>query len=181
MTTCRDIITRALQQAKIVALGRQPTAKEAEAGMSALQGIYDGWVANGMFGRLTDVTTTEDYTAKEGERIFADGATITLPDTIADDDDRVPRDLACISVNDGTWRTWVWTGAWTELTGLTLDDDAPLSERDSEGLSALLATYLAEGYDTEVGPITLRRGQMFQGGISHKFGSTQDVIASDYF
>lgn len=181
MATCRDIITRALQQAGILSLGSTPTASEATAGLSALQGIYDGWVQSGMFGRLTDVTTTEDYTAKEGERVFADGATITLPDTIEDDDDRCPRDLACISVNDGTWRTWIWTGEWTELTGLTLDSTAPLSDRDGEGLAALLASYIAEGSEESVGQMTLRRGLQFQGSISGKFGSTQDVKASDYF
>jgi hypothetical protein len=130
------------------------------------------------------VTVTEDYTANEGERVFADGATITLPDTVDDlqnGGSRVPRDLACISVNDGTWRAWVWTGAWTELTGLTLDSDAPLSERDREGLSSLLATYLAEGFEKQVGQMTMRRGLRFQGSISHKFGSTQDDLSSTFY
>ena len=170
MATCRDIIKRGLQQARIVPLGRDPTSKEAEAGMLALQGIYDGWATGGMFGRLTDVY------------IFADDATITLPDTVeGDDGTRIPRDLAQISVNDGTWRHWIWTGLWTELTGLTLDSEAPLSERDQEGLSSLLAIYLAEGFGESVGQMTASRGMRFQGGVSHKFGSTQDVVASDYF
>jgi len=184
MPTCRDIIRRALQQARIVALGRDPTAKESEAGMLALQGIYDGWVTSGMFGRLTDVYKSEDYTAQPGERIFADDATITLPDTVDDTDNggtRVPYDLAAISVNDGGWRHWVWTGVWTELTGLTLDDTAPLSDRDSEGLSALLASYLAEGFGTEIGQMTSRRAAQFQGSISHKFGSTQPATTAEYF
>lgn len=184
MATCRDIVKRALQQAGIVALGRDPTAKEAEAGMLALQGIYDGWVASGMFGRLTDVYKSADYTAQPGERVFADDATITLPDTVDDTDvggSRVPRDLSAISVNDGTWRHWVWTGAWTELTGLSLDDTAPLAERDQEGLAALLASYLAEGFGGQIGPMTSRRASQFQGSISHKFGSTQPASTAEYF
>lgn len=182
MPTCRDIITRALQQARIVALGRDPTAKEAEAGMLALQGIYDSWATGGMFGRLTDVYKSDDYTAQPGERVFADNATITLPDTVeGDEGTRVPRDLQQISVNDGVWRHWVWTGVWTELSELTLDSAAPLSERDPEGLSSLLAIYLAEGFGGQVGQMTASRGMRFQGSVSHKFGSTQDVVASDYF
>lgn len=182
MATCRDIIKRGLQQARIVPLGRDPTSKEAEAGMLALQGIYDGWATGGMFGRLTDVYTAADYTAQPGDRVFADNATITLPDTVeGDEGTRIPRDLAQISVNDGTWRHWIWTGLWTELTGLTLDSEAPLSERDQEGLSSLLAIYLAEGFGESVGQMTASRGMRFQGGVSHKFGSTQDVVASDYF
>lgn len=36
MATCRDIVKRALQQARIVPLGRDPSAKEVEAGLLAL-------------------------------------------------------------------------------------------------------------------------------------------------
>lgn len=182
MVTTRDIITRALQQAGIVPLGRTPAAKESEAGLFALQGMYEGWVTNGMFGRLKDVYKTEDYTAEVGDRIFADGATITLPDTIeVDGFDAVPHDLGAVSINDGTWRHWIWDGAWTEISGLTLDSTAPLAGRDREGLSSCLAGYLSEGFGTEVGPRTSLRGARFESGLALKFGSTQDATAPDYF
>lgn len=183
MTTCRDIITRALQQARIVALNRDPTASEAAAGMLSLQGIYDGWFASGMFGTLTDIDATGAYEANEGERITG-ASSVTKPtqiDAISDTGFRPPYELsAIVDVTNGN--RWLWIdGAWVDCAGLTLDDTAPLATRDREGLSALLATYLAEGYGSEVGPMTARRGLTFQGGVSHKFGSTRDAPASDYF
>lgn len=183
MATCRSVITRALQQARIVPLGRDPTSKEAEAGMLALQGIYDGWATGGMFGRLTDVYKTEDYEAQPGERVFAaDSSTITRAATVeGDEGTRTPRDLEQISIHVADWQHWIWTGSWVALSGLTLDDEAPLSERDQEGLSSLLAIYLAEGFGESVGQMTASRGMRFQGRVSHKFGSTQDAVASDYF
>ena len=54
MTTCRDIITLGLQLGRVVGVGRTPRASEAATGLEVLQGMYDGMVANGMFGRLTD-------------------------------------------------------------------------------------------------------------------------------
>jgi len=182
MVTCRDIITRALQQGRIVPLGRDPSSKEAEAGMSALQGLYEGWISSGLFGRLKDVYESQDYTAGVGERIFADDAVITLPDTIeVDGVDDVPRDLGAVSINDGTWRHWLWDGVWTEITGLTLDSEAPLASRDREGLASALADYLVEGFGGSIGPKTELRAARFVSSLSLKFGSTQDASAPSYF
>lgn len=180
MVTCRDIITRALQQAGVVPLGRTPAAKESEAGLSALLGMYEGWVSGSMFGRLKDVYETSDYDANPGERVFADGFTVTLPLTV-EDETGTPRDLAAISVYNGGWVHWLWEGAWINLTTLTLSSEAPLSGRDREGLSAALATYLAEGFGAEVGPQTFKRGARFESGLSLKLGSTQDATAPGYF
>lgn len=182
MPTCRDIITRALQQATIVPLRGTPTAAEADAGLSALIGMYEGWVSDGMFGRLKDVYKTEDYTAEEGQRIYSTGGTVTLPLTIdSGPDERAPYDLSAISIHDGEWHHWLWDGAWIELTGLTLDSDAPLASRDREGLSSALAAYLAEGFGGSVGPKTELRGARFLNSISLKFGSTQAARETDYF
>lgn len=180
MVTTRDIITRALQQARIVPLGRDPSSKEAEAGLSALQGMYEGWVSGSMFGRLKDVYETSDYDANPGERIHADGFTVTLPLTV-EDETETPRDLAVISVYNGGWVNWIWDGAWVNLTALTLDDDAPLASRDREGLAAALAGYLAEGFGGEIGPQTARRAARFESSLSLKLGSTQDATAPSYY
>lgn len=181
MATCRDIITRALQQARIVPLGRAPATKEAEAGMIALQGIYDGWFASGMFGTLADIDASGDYEANEGERIT--GATTVTKPTLIDSETgyRPPYELsAIVDVTNGN--NWLWIGgAWVDCAALTLTDDAPLSSRDREGLSAHLATYLAEGFGQSVGAMTARRGQMFVGNVSYKFGSTQADRTAEYF
>lgn len=183
MATCRDIITRALQQARIVPLGRAPATKEAEAGMVALQGIYDGWFASGMFGTLKDIDASGDYEANEGERITG-ATTVTKPTQIDADTDtgyRPPYELsAIVDVTNGN--NWLWAGgAWVDCVGLSLTDEAPLSNRDREGLSAHLATYLAEGFGQSVGAMTARRGQMFVGMLAYKFGSTQAARSAEYF
>jgi hypothetical protein len=184
MATCRDIVTRALQQAGIVALGREPSAKEAEAGMLALQGLYDGWFASGMFGTLKDIDASGTYEANEGERVTG-ASSVTKPTRIADACSasryRPPYELSAI-VDVTAGANWLWIdGAWVNCSGLALGDAAPLSTRDSEGLSSLLASYFAEGFGGSIGPMTARRAAQFQGNVSHKFGSTQAPVEGDFF
>ncbi|UXO93928.1 adaptor protein [Pseudanabaena phage Pan3] len=186
MATCRDIVTRALHMAAIVPLGKDPKAAEGQLGLELLQGLYDGWFAGGMFGRLTDVYTDTAYTAKEGERVTVDGGTLTIPDTFEDTDTgltRAPRELAAIvEINAGNITNRVWCGGeWQECSGLTLNDEAPLSKRDAMGLSCLLALHMAEAFGTQIGPMTARRGLQFQGSVSYKLGSTQPDASGVYY
>lgn len=184
MTTVRDIITLGLQLARVIPLGRDPKASEIEAGMTILQGMYDGMVTGGMFGRLTDVYVSEDYTAKEGERITADNVTVTIPATVQDEGRvRAPRDLACVSVvTDGVLTNVVHTGGtWEVLTNLALDDTAPFATRGKDGLAALLALYFAEAFGTSLGPAFTRRANEFRGSLSYKLGSTDAPREGVYY
>lgn len=188
MTTCRQTITYALRQARVLASGDDPSSDEAADGLVALQALYDLWVANGMFGRLTDVYVTEDYEAEEGERVIApSGVTITFPTTIDDEceDSRAPRDLSCIeTIIDGVRVVKVWdrTG-WVDLLGLELDDDAPLSSRSAWGLAAALATSGAFSalFGGEPGPDIRLLAQQYVGGLVYKLGTTRDRAAGEYF
>ena len=180
-TTCRDIITLGLQLARIVPLGREPKAKESTTGLVILQGMYDSMFADGQFSKLTDVYATANYTAKENERIIADNATITIPDTI---DDRTPRDLSAIVViTNLTELHYVFSGGrWETAHALTLDSVAPLASRGSDGLAALFAMYFCEAFGNEpLGPMWTRRGHQFRGSLSYKLGSTRDVVAGESF
>lgn len=184
MTTCRTIITRGLQMARVVGIGRDPRAAESELGLETMQGMYDAMFAGAMFGRLTDVYKSENYTAKEGERIYNDGATITIPTTITDDgDERAPRDLSAIVViASGLPTNRVYSnGAWRNCSALSLDSDAPFAERDAIGLSALLATDLAGAFGQELPPMWRMRGLQFKGSLSYKLGSTQPEREGVYF
>lgn len=175
MTTCRDIITLALQQARIVGIGRTPRASEAEAGMNALQSLYDHMFSHGPLGPFTEVYATEDYTAGEDERIIADNATITIPDTIEvyGDDPRTPTDLAAVVViTDTTRLQYVFSlGRWEVCHALTLDDTAPLSERDRTGLAALLAKEYCEMFGAQLPGATMLRGLRFLGDLSSRFST----------
>lgn len=184
MTTVREIITLGLQLARVIPLGRDPKAKESEAGLTVLQGLYDGFFADGMFGRLTDVYATENYTAQEGERIIADNVTITIPDTVDPDGEvRTPRDLSAIVViTDVTELHYVFSGGrWETCHALTLDSTAPLASRGKDGLAALLAMYFAEAFGTQLGPMWTRRGNVFRGSVAYKLGSTRDTPAGEYY
>lgn len=82
MATCSNIITLALKKLQAIASGETPTAAESADGLVALQGLLDGWCRDGTFGRLRDVHVTENYTAREFQRIRVDAGTVTIPELI---------------------------------------------------------------------------------------------------
>lgn len=171
MTTCRDIVTLALRQARIVGIGRTPRASEATEGLAALQSLYDSMFADGPLGPFTDVYATEAYTAQENERIIADGVTITIPDTIVENGQtRTPKDLtAVIVITDTTQKNYVFSlGRWQVCDSLTLDSTAPLANRDEAGLAALLAMHYSEMFGAELPPMTARRAMDFRGKMVAK-------------
>ena len=180
MTTCRDIVTRALQMSGIVALGRDPKAAEIEAGMVSLQSLYDEWFTGGMFGRLKDVYADGIYTANEGERITADGATITLPTLY---DDRPPYEFsAVVIVTGGTADNFVYhNGAWHNCAGLLLGDDAPLASISVDGLAGSVAERLISTFGGDVSIGAARAAREFKRALSYKIGSTQAEPVGVYF
>ncbi|CAB4137525.1 hypothetical protein UFOVP319_40 [uncultured Caudovirales phage] len=182
MTTCRDIVTRALQMSGIVALGRDPKAAETEAGMVSLQSLYDEWFTGGMFGRLKDVYADGIYTANEGERITADGATITLP-TLYDDNKRPPYEFsAVVIVTGGTADNFVYhNGAWHNCAGLLLGDDAPLASISVDGLAGCVAERLVSTFGGDVSVGSARAARQFKQALSLKIGATQPAATSVYF
>ncbi len=171
MTTCREIVTLALRQARIVGIGRTPRASEATEGLTALQSLYDSMFADGPLAPFADVYATEAYTAQENERIIADGVTITIPDTIIENGEtRTPKDLtAVIVITDTTQKNYVFSlGRWQVCDSLTLDSTAPLANRDKAGLAALLAMQYAEMFGAELPPMTARRAMDFRGKLVAK-------------
>ena len=162
MTTVRDTVKRALQMAKIIPLGDDPEAEEAQAGLDVLQSYYLRLADTAL--RPTPVYVDDDYTADEGERVYGDGVTLSLPDLIDEDGERLPLDLACIQLNDGTgWETHISDrGTWVQIDNLTLSSDAPLASRNPEGLAALLATELVDMFGGEITPSVEMRARRFR-------------------
>ena len=159
MTTIRDTVTRALQMAKIVPLGDDPTAAEAQAGLDVLQSYYLRIADTAL--RPEPVYKTEAYTADEGERVYSE-STVTLPDLI--DEDRLPNDLACIQINTGSgWETHISDrGTWVQVDSLTLSSTAPFATRNPEGLAALLATELVDMFGGEITPAVEMKARRFR-------------------
>ena len=186
MATCNDIIRLAFNMTGIVPLGDVPSADEAEFGMTALQSMYDGWVEGGMFGRLNDVYKEVAYEAKEQDRVIAPaGVIVTLPETIDSvAGKRAPRELSCIvTIIGGEQVSRIYhKGAWLGLNGLTLSDEAPLSDRGAFGLSAALAMMIAETFQRGIlSASTASMARQFIGSLSMKLGSTPRPSVTEYF
>lgn len=181
MPTCRDIITRAMQMAKVLPIGDEPSADEANAGLDALNGMYERWVTTGMFGAMKDVYATSDLTAGENERITITSGAVTLPTTI--DDERTPRDLSVVEIFEtGARQVWVYDrNAWVSLGELGLSDEAPLALRGRSGLAACLAAEWVELFGGEITSSIARTAAAFRLNIATKQGSTQNAHTPDYY
>lgn len=187
MPTCREIITRALRKARVYAAGETPSAEDMDDGLDELQNLYETWGANGMFGRLADVITNDDYEAAPNERVTITGvATVTIPATIDDEgEDFPPFDMAFVEVVDtinNTLDRYIYSnGEWVLISDLGLDDEAPLAVRGRGGLSACLALAYAEEFGAQIGPQVQRQAAAFKTGLSLKYGSDANRTAPDYF
>ena len=158
-----------------------PSAAEMRDGLTVLQSLYDGWLHGGMFGRLTDVYEPGDYEAGEGERVYIEDGTVTLPTEI---DDRKPRDLVAIEVFDDDGRkAWVWDrNAWVRIDSLTENDAAPLAARGMNGLAACVAVnYVEEFGEGTITQSMVRQCGQFKAALSYKFGSEREVSVGTWF
>ncbi|MGH8678698.1 MAG: hypothetical protein ACREUQ_10150 [Burkholderiales bacterium] len=177
--------------AKVIAAGEQPTAEEGDDGLIALQGLYDQWANDRVFGKMKAVYKVADYTAREQDAVTIDGGfTVTIPDTFNWNGDagtdRTPRDLACIQVIDrdaGTFQTYVYDMIqWVALNGLSLTDQAPLAIRGADGLAASLALRYAEQFGQ--GKLTasiVTKAEQFRASFGNARVDAHDCRESVYY
>ncbi len=188
MATCLDIITDALVEISEIGFGATPQAEESARALDILQGIYDEFVSGGSFGSLTNYIADGAYTAKEQQRIFNDGYTITLPATIDDEgtaDVRPPHDLALVVVVEtGSARQVSIYDAnqadWVRLDSLALTDVAPLSDRGRQGLACLLAKRCA-GNRAQVSPQSEIAAGRFLSSLSRRPANERRETPVDYY
>lgn len=164
MTTCQDIIRRALRANGIVAAGKSPSGADAADALERLQSVILGLpgLLHGGFWREAAVNSA--YTAREGDRctVTAPGV-VTLPTVITCDGcSRPPRDLARVQIlgtaaNAGLWLYSATKSAWGQADALTIEGDLPFGDEDAAGLVALLAVDIAAEYggEAEVGQRTV--------------------------
>lgn len=163
MRTIRQLVTRAARMLQIggnEAMRALPAAMGAD-GLESAQGMYAGFVANGLFGPATEVLADDDYTANENERVInTSGGSIdvTMPATITECGvTRAPQDRSFVIVTGTSPATVVYDAdqaAWVQIETLTLDDNAPFTSRFETGLSALLAVHIAAEYGLPVNAVT---------------------------
>lgn len=190
MATCLDVITRAMTKGRIRGLGDDPSAEESTVGLETLQSFYDELISLGAFGRLTEVIVDSAYTAGENERIYNTSGSpvvITLPETVDDTengDTRPPRDRSLVVIAGDPTEAHLYSaplGAWQQLTGLTLQSEAPLSERSFDGLASLLAVMLLEEYGKPVTQVLANRAQAFRSLITSRLDSPRSVPDVDFY
>jgi len=94
-----------------------------------------------------------------------------------------PRDLSPVVIIDAfTAQTssWIYDGSvkqWQSIDGLGLDDPAPLSFRDSQGLQALLAVRIADQFGGDVPAATVAMAGQFLQSLTARFSSPATVSA----
>lgn len=209
MATCRETVEGALRKLGKLGAGRSARTADLADGLSALQGLYRHLITSGAFGRLRDVIPTEDYTAGENERILRnsdDIASITLPELVPDivycgnpcdygsrwvppggnASDRPPRDCSVVVINDtvsGTSVEYLYDGQkaeWVDISALELDDNAPLSSRDTDGLKARLAMQIADEYGGQVPALTLQLARIFQSNLVNRWSMPRQQATATF-
>ncbi len=187
--SCLDIITAAMRQARVIALGEVPESTESDAGLFALQGLYEQWIVGGMFGQLEDSTETASLTAAPFQRIRHPGTvTVTLPTTVDDGGDIFPPyDLSIIetfNTTTGVLTRYLYdaSGAgWVSISDLLTSSTAPLATRGRDGLAACLAMSFAELFGASIGPGVAMRARNFKTALSMKLGADRPRAAAEYY
>jgi len=192
MASCEDVVAKAMRKAGVLGELHDPTAYDMISGLDALQGLYHGWIASGMFGRAIDVMADGNYTASENQRIRRNGVTagtITVPDTFEDEDNggqRSPRNRAFVIYADALVGTDVtlfydaYAGGWTQVSDLLLATVAPLSNI-GDGLACCLAEVIADERGGGVGPSTQRTAARFRSSLALNFDSPRPASVTEYY
>lgn len=201
MATNLDIIKRAMKKIHVLASGGEPTSAQAADGMAALQSLIVELISSGSLGRLNDVLAASNYTAYEWDRVHASsGVVVTLPTTITNERDsepppfgssnsvtaRAPYDRAPIVViNSSGVPTYSvynsYKSAWVTINGLTQQGTFPFPVQLENGFAALLAEYLADEFDSELGAETKRQANVCRIALANKADSTKRITSTDYF
>lgn len=211
MESCRHIVNLALRKLGVLGAGREPRASDTNDGFQALKDLYMTMISAGTFGRLRDVVPLADYVAGENERIFRDSNNtfqVTLPllvpreardprpydqenqiysAQLTEQNSRTPRDCAVVVICDGfTGMTngFIYDGhvkQWQSLYDIAIDDAAPLSHRDAQGLAALLATTVADIFGTgTLSPTTIQAAKIFQSSMVNRWSSPANAIPGSF-
>lgn len=118
-----------------------------------------------------------------------DGETVSITSTPAQPIGWVetPRDGSPVVITDqstGITASWLYDGTakkWQRIDDLQLDDEAPRSEADRDGLAACLAMQIADQYGAELQPTTIRAAQRYTMQMTHRYGMRRQSVEGSYF
>lgn len=196
MAVCRSVVNLALRKLGKLGAGREPRLADTTDAFEGLKGLYTTWVASGAFGRLHDIQPRgPEYTARVGQRITRESEALVrviLPE-VASDDRPIPYDygwncrrsaherttpidgsaVVIVSLDTGATQTWLFDGTrkqWQQVTALQIDDEAPRSSADHQGLAACLAEELADQFGADLAPTTIAQAARFKTAMTTGFG-----------
>lgn len=145
------------------------------------ESISEGWVYDygtprrGYYGSVVKISTQGDNIIVDVEASQPMGC--VLP----------PRDGSPVIITDregGQTASWLYDGtlkAWQRIDALQLDNEAPRSAADPEGLAASLALEIADTFGAEIGPATNRQAMRFQTAMTHRYGMRREATAGVYY
>ncbi len=99
---------------------------------------------------------------------------------------RAPRDGTVVRITDdvtGITKDFLFDGdyrAWVSIGDLQLDDEAPLSRRNAEGLRGYLATQVADEFGADVGPSTIMLAKQFAGQLAQGWSRPRTQVLAEY-
>lgn len=99
-----------------------------------------------------------------------------------------PRDGSAVIITDrvgGERATWLYDGTvkqWQGIERMTLEDDAPRSSADPQGLAACLAMEIADSYGDAgvVGPSAQAQAARFKAAMTQRFGMRREQSVGVY-
>jgi hypothetical protein len=101
-------------------------------------------------------------------------------------DRTTPRDCSVVVIVDAfvqTTENYIYDASvkrWQLVSSIGLDDEAPLSERDPEGMRALLATRIADQFGAEVPMGTQMAARDMLQGLTSRFSSPRQEACGVY-
>lgn len=189
MANCTAVIKLAMRKLQLIASAAAPTSTEGADYLILLEDMYRSWIEIGVFGFLTDVIATANYEAKENERIRADGFSVTRPLTLVDTTtglSRAPKDMALVVIVTAGQEPArhiydANRGEWVALNGLTLNGEAPLSQRGLDGLACCLAVHIADENGSAVPDATALGQRSFRNRLASRKSAERADVQVEYF
>lgn len=132
----------------------------------------------------------EEVTDNDGEAILDDAGNPILSEqevTWRPPPAPPPHDCAVVVVTDeegGKTVQFIFDGAvkqWREPHLLTLDEEAPLSARDPQGLAAELAVTVSDQFGSDVQAATIRAARAYRTALTHRYNSPRREAVACYF
>lgn len=199
--TCRDVVKAALRKLGVADPRQEPTADQGRDALESLKSLYAEWLTSGAFGTLYQTATAVDVVAKPGQAILKTAdVVVTLPTILTEDTDCECRydygfihcdprlmDMAVVTVASTLntdieqWLYSAQTARWVRIDTLELSDIAPLTDRGSDGLAALLAVRIADDYGVSPSAFTLKAALNFQTSVVTRLGQRPGISYGAYF